>query len=76
MKKLFIYSLLLVAFATISCKKEKSLQGYLVESQDKKGFVSLDVPASLLQLSMDSASEEDRKAYESIRKINITGLPF
>ncbi|WP_299158594.1 DUF4252 domain-containing protein [uncultured Tenacibaculum sp.] len=76
MKKLFIYSLLLVAFATISCKNEKSLQGYLVESQDKKGFVSLDVPASLLQLSMDNASEEDKKAYESIRKINITGLPF
>ena len=76
MKKLFIYSLLLVAFATISCKKEQSLQGYLVESQDKKGFISLDLPASLLQLSTDNASEEDKKAYESIRKINVTGLPF
>ncbi|CAM1353981.1 DUF4252 domain-containing protein [Tenacibaculum insulae] len=76
MKKLFIYSLLLVAFVTVSCKKEASLQNYLVESQDKKGFVNLDVPASILQLSVDKASEEDKKAFNSIRKVSITGLPY
>ncbi|WP_271405117.1 DUF4252 domain-containing protein [Tenacibaculum soleae] len=76
MKKIFIYSLLLVVFTTVSCKKETSLQGYLVESQDKKEFITLDVPASVLQLSMDKASEEDKKAFESIRKVNITGLPY
>jgi len=76
MKKLFIFSLLLVAFVTVSCKNEASLQGYLVDSQDKKGFITLDVPASILQLSMDKASEEDKKAFESIRKVNITGLPY
>ncbi len=76
MKKLFIYSLLLVAFVTVSCKNEASLQSYLVDSQDKKGFITLDVPASVLQLSMDKASEEDKKAFESIRKVNIAGLPY
>ena len=76
MKKIFIYSLLLVAFVTVSCKNEASLQSYLVDSQDKKGFITLDVPASILQLSMDKASEEDKKAFESIRKVNITGLPY
>lgn len=76
MKKLIIYSLLLVTFVTVSCKKEASLQSYLVDSQNKKGFVTLDIPASILQLSIDKASEEDKKAFESIRKVNITGLPF
>ncbi|TDQ25478.1 DUF4252 domain-containing protein [Tenacibaculum caenipelagi] len=75
MKKLLIYSLLLVAFVTVSCKTE-SLQSYLVESQDKEGFITFDVPASVLQLSMEKASEEDKKAYESIKKINITGVPY
>ncbi|WP_275316792.1 DUF4252 domain-containing protein [Tenacibaculum bernardetii] len=76
MKKLFIYSLLAISFVTVSCKKEASLQSYLVDSQDKKGFITLDVPASILQLSMDKASEEDKKAFESIRKVNLTGLPY
>lgn len=75
MKKLLKYSLLLIALVTISCKNESSLQSYLVESQDKKGFITLDIPASVIQLSMDKASEEDKKAYESIRKVNITGVP-
>lgn len=76
MKKLFIYSLLVLSFVTVSCKKEASLQSYLVDSQDKKGFITIDVPASILQLSMDKASEEDTKAFESIRKVNLTGLPY
>lgn len=75
MKKLFKITLLLVSVVMMSCKNEASLQSYLVESQDKKGFISLDVPASVIQLSMDKASEEDKKAYESIRKVNVTGLP-
>ncbi|WP_394420952.1 DUF4252 domain-containing protein [Tenacibaculum mesophilum] len=75
MKKLFIYSMLLVAFVTVSCKTE-SLQSYLVESQEKEGFITFDVPASVLQLSMDKASEQDKEAYESIKKINITGVPY
>lgn len=75
MKKLVIYSMLLIAFVTVSCKTE-SLQSYLVESQDKEGFMSFDLPASALQLSMDKASEEDKKAYESIKKINVTGVPY
>lgn len=75
MKKAFIY-LLLSAFVTLSCKNEASLQSYLVDSQDKKGFITLDIPLSILQLSMSKASEDDKKAFESIRKINIIGLPY
>lgn len=76
MKKLSIYILLLTSIINFSCKKETTLQSYLVESQEKKGFITVDIPASVVQLSNDKASEEDKETYESIRKINITGLPY
>ncbi|MEX6625377.1 DUF4252 domain-containing protein [Tenacibaculum salmonis] len=76
MKKTFIYLLLLVAFITVSCKKEVSLQSYLVESQDKKGFVNFNIPTNLFELSVDKSSEDDKKILASIHKINITGLPY
>lgn len=76
MKKLYIYSIMLFALVIVSCNNKESLQTYLVDSQDKKGFISLDIPASVVQLTSDSTSEEDKKAYESIRKINVTGLPY
>ncbi len=75
MKKLRTYSLIFIAFIMISCKQE-SLQSYLVESQDKEGFVTFDVPASILQLNLDKASGEDKETYESIKKISITGVPY
>ncbi|MGG8497213.1 DUF4252 domain-containing protein [Tenacibaculum sp. TC6] len=75
MKKLYIFSLLLLSLLSVSCKKD-SLQTYLVESQEKKGFITIDIPASVLQLNANQSDEEDKTAYESIRKINITGLPY
>lgn len=75
MKKLSILSMLFIALALTSCKKE-SLQSYLVESQNKKEFITVDVPSSILQLSMENASEADKQAYESIRKINFVALPY
>lgn len=75
MKKLYIVPILFLGLILGACKKE-SLQSYLVESQDKKGFISADVPTSFVQLSMSNASEEDKKAYESIKKINFVALPY
>jgi len=70
------YIYLAFAFVTLlftSCKKE-SLQSYLVESQEKKGFSHITIPSSIIQLGSLTLSEEEKKAYESINKVNITGL--
>lgn len=75
MKKLFILSFLILAISLSSCKEE-SLQSYMVESQEKEGFINLDLPASLLEIAVDKASEEDLKAYQSIKKINLIALPY
>jgi len=69
---LFIYILTLVF---TSCKKE-SLQSYLVESQEKEGFITLDIPTSFLQLKSEDVSDDVKQTLQSIRKINLVGLPI
>jgi len=71
-----IITLLLLIFIVSSCKNEKSLQNYFIESQDKKGFINLDVPTSFLQLKSDNVADEVKETLESIRKINVVALPI
>ncbi|ARV05612.1 hypothetical protein BTO04_02370 [Polaribacter sp. SA4-10] len=71
-----ILSLLLLVLMITSCKNEKSLQGYLVESQEKNGFITVDIPTSFLQLKSDDVSEEVKATLKSIRKVNVVALPI
>ncbi|KGL63505.1 DUF4252 domain-containing protein [Polaribacter sp. Hel1_85] len=70
-----ILSLLLLVLMITSCKNEKSLQGYLVESQEKTGFITVDIPTSFLQLKSDDVSDEVKATLKSIRKVNVVALP-
>ena len=72
--KILLASIALTFFAA-SCTNE-SLQSYLVKSQEKSGFVTFDVPASILQIKSDSVSDATKKALNSLKKINIVALPF
>ncbi|WP_299109608.1 DUF4252 domain-containing protein [uncultured Tenacibaculum sp.] len=75
MKKYVIYTMSLLMLALVSCNKP-SLQKYIVDSQNNSKFVTLDFSSSILPIKMkEDASEEDKKAYESIRKVNIAFLP-
>lgn len=65
--------LLIVSVFFTACKKE-SLQNYLVEAQNKNEFIYADLPAGIIQLNADDISEADKKAYESIKKVNFAGL--
>ena len=77
MKKITkIFSLLLLVLMVVSCKNEKSLQGYLVESQEKSGFITVDIPTSFLQLKSQDVSEEVKATLKSIRKVNVVALPI
>jgi hypothetical protein len=68
--------LLFLLSITTSCKNEKSLQAYLVESQEKKEFITVDIPKGFLQLKSQDVSEDVKVTLESIRKVNIVALPF
>lgn len=75
MKKIiFILSVLSIF---ISCdNKQKSIQSYMVNHQDEPGFMALDLPMSLIQLKAGEVPKDVKEAYESIKKINLLGLPY
>jgi len=59
-----------------SCKNEKSLQRYLVDSQGKTGFITVDIPTSFLQLKSDEVSNEVKETLKSIKKVNVVYMPI
>lgn len=73
MKKIYQLAILAIVMSFTACKKE-SLQSYLVEVQNKNEFIYVDVPAGIIQLTTDNVSEADKKAYQSIKKVNFAGL--
>lgn len=64
-----------LALSFTSCTND-SLQGYLVKSQDKKGFIAFDFPASILQVKSEDVSQETKDALASLKKVNLVALPF
>ena len=74
MKKAVIVLSVLAIF--ISCNQQKTIQTYIVEKQDKPGFMSVDLPMSLIQLNTDKAPLEVKEAYGSIKKVYVLGLPY
>ena len=77
MKKITIlFSLVFLMIFASSCKNEKSLQNYLVESQEKSGFITVDIPTNFLQLKSNDVSNEVKETLKSIRKVNVVALPI
>ncbi len=76
MKKCTKISLLLLLVLVVnSCQHKTSLQEYLVESQEKNGFITIDLPTSFLQFKSEVVSDEVKATLKSIHKINIVALP-
>lgn len=64
----------LVLFAS-SCKNEKSLQSYLVDTSGKEGFYTGDLPVSSVLSAKADVSDDVKETLKSIKKINIAFLP-
>ena len=74
MKKAVVILTVLAIF--VSCNQQKTIQTYIVEKQDKPGFMSVDLPMSLIQLNSDKVPLDVKDGYESIKKVNVLGLPY
>ncbi len=76
MKSLFKITglLLAIALAFISCDSHPSLQQYYVDSKENDEFISIDLPASILQLKNTEVSEEVKTTLETIKKVNFLAL--
>ena len=71
-----LVALLFLVILASSCKNKKSLQSYLVDSQEKPGFITLDIPTSFLQLKNQDVSDEVKETLKSIKKVNVVALPI
>lgn len=63
-----------VALLLASCSKQPSLQKYYVENQEKQDFIVLDIPASMAGLDESLFTPKQKKAYESVEKLNFLGF--
>ena len=76
MKKIAtLFSLVLLVLFASSCKKEQSLQSYLVDASGKEGFYTGDLPVSSVLSAKADVSDEIKETIKSIKKINIVFLP-
>jgi len=77
MKKITtVLALFVMTLLATSCSKEPTLQEYLVQSQEKTGFLTFDVPVNFFKPKSDEVPEDVKKTIESIRKINVVALPY
>jgi hypothetical protein len=70
MKKI---SALLVVLSIVlsSCSNEITLQKYFVERASNDEFISVNLPTSLLQLKEEMKDEQNMKALESFKRLNV-----
>jgi len=71
MKTLKTIFLLFLLVSLAACSSRTSLQEYYVENADNPNFLSVDLPASLLNMEKADLTSEQREAMESLRKMNI-----
>ena len=75
MKKLTtLFSFVFLVLLASSCKNEKSLQSYLVESSGKDGFYTGDLPVGSMLTTKADVSDEVKETLKSIKKINVVFL--
>ena len=69
-----ICSTLIIAILFISCDSKPSLQKYYVNNQENKNFIAIDIPSSALKIDENILTEKQKKAYNSIGKLNLLGF--
>ncbi len=72
MKKILITMTVLIGTLLIAgCSSTQSLQEYYVDNSENPNFISLDLPTSILNLEEANLDETQRKALQSLRKLNM-----
>ena len=56
-----------------SCNNEASLQTYFVDHQEAANFITADLPTTLVDLDEHEFTNEEREAYNSIKRLNFLG---
>lgn len=67
-----ILSFFLTVFFT-ACNDGPSLQRYFVDNQESANFLSQDLPLSMVKIDDTQFTEEQKEAYESVKRLNFLG---
>lgn len=75
MKRIFKPLSLLVVLSALffSCDSQPTLQGYYVDNQETPNFLSIDIPPSIIGLDESTLTSEQKKAFESVKRLNFLG---
>lgn len=68
-----VASSLIVVFILIlaSCSSTPSLQEYFIDKSENPNFLSVDLPASLLNMEKVDLTEDQQEALNSLKKMNV-----
>jgi hypothetical protein len=69
--KLALITAFFLAMLLAGCSNKPSLQKYFVENSEKKGFISLDVSSTILNVDKTKLSVAQKTALQSFDKMNI-----
>ncbi len=70
-----LFSLIAIfGLVLVSCNSEPSLQRYFVDHQEQSNFVSQDLPVSMVKIDKTNFTEEQKEAFESVRRLNFLGF--
>ncbi|TXG39350.1 DUF4252 domain-containing protein [Seonamhaeicola maritimus] len=57
----------------VSCGEGVSLQRYFVDNQETKNFITQDIPISMVEIDKSNFTEEQKEAYNSVKRLNFLG---
>ena len=60
----------------VSCNSKPSLQKYFVERETKDNFTIVDIPKSIIGVSENELTDVQKKAYASIKKVQLLAYPM
>ncbi|TYA55985.1 DUF4252 domain-containing protein [Formosa maritima] len=64
---------LLACIVLVSCNNGESLQTYFVDNQETPDFISADVPTTIVKIDETTLSEDQKEAYNSVKRLNFLG---
>ncbi|MBE0423402.1 MAG: DUF4252 domain-containing protein [Lutibacter sp.] len=62
------------AILTVACDTKPSLQKYYVDSKENNAFISVDLPANIIELKDENVTEEVKNTLKTIKKVNFLAL--